>query len=147
MDGVLVEHFKDWQPPKAKVEVPQFVADWFDIGMFGTFSGVISSYAFNDCEAVVWAKTNGGIDLLCNMKLYSYTVKKEPKFSLVNKITGEYLVLLAIKYRANNENIFDNSTHFKKEDLPKWKPEMYRFTEVEIASMETGSYKQIEADK
>lgn len=79
----ISEEFKDWQPPKPLVEVPQFVADWFEDSMEGTFSGVISSYAFNnDLEAVKWVQGNGGIDLLCNMKLYGYTVKKEQLYVL-----------------------------------------------------------------
>ena len=50
----------------------------------------------------------------------------------------------AIEYRIKNENLFDHSTHCEKDDLPEWKPEMYQFTEIEIDSMETGSYEQIE---
>ena len=30
LGGVLTEHFKDWQPPKQLVEVPQFVADYIE---------------------------------------------------------------------------------------------------------------------
>lgn len=140
----LMHNFKDWQQPKPLVVVPQFVAVWFEDRMLGSFSEVVASYTFNDNEAIKWVYNNGGLDLLCKMKLYGYTVEKEKKFSLVNKITGEYLVLPAIEYRIKNENIFDHSIHCKKDDLPKWKPEMYQFTKVEITSMETGSYEQIE---
>ena len=30
LGSVLAEHFKDWQPPKPLVKVPQFFADWFE---------------------------------------------------------------------------------------------------------------------
>lgn len=81
--NTIAEEFKDWQPPKQLLEVQQIVADWFEDSMEGTFSGVISSYAFNnDLEAVKWVQGNGGIDLLCNMKLYGYTVKKEQLYVL-----------------------------------------------------------------
>ena len=148
--GLLIDtisnEFKDWQPPKPLMVVPQFVADWFEDRILGSFSAVVASYSFSDGEAITWVHDNGGLDLLCKMKLYGYTVEREPKFSLVNKITGEYLVLPAIEYRIKNENIFDHSTHRKKDDLPRLKPEMYQFTEVEIDSMETGSYEQIEVE-
>ena len=79
--GLLIDtisnEFKDWKPPKEPIVVPQFVADWFEDGLGGTFSAVVASYSFNDDEAITWVHDNGGLDLLCKMKLYSYTVKKE----------------------------------------------------------------------
>ena len=84
-DGNLwdaLEKMKDWQPPKKLVEVPQFVAGWFEDGMVGTFSAVVASYSFNDNEAITWVHDNGGLDLLCKMKLYDYTVEKEKLYVL-----------------------------------------------------------------
>lgn len=78
----LSKHFKDWQPPKPKIEVPKIVSDWFEDSMGGTFAGVVSSYAFSSLEATEWVRDNGGIDLLCNMKLYGYTVKKEQLYEI-----------------------------------------------------------------
>ena len=85
LGGILAEHFKDWQPPKPReipVEIPQFVAGWFEDGMVGTFSAVVASYSFNDNEAITWVHDNGGLDLLCKMKLYGYTVEKEKLYVL-----------------------------------------------------------------
>ena len=169
-DGSLwntLDKMKDWQLPKPLLKIPQFMADWFEYQLknneskkfdgndiFRIIQDVIKvsndentweDYGITD-EIAKFAEDNEELFLNlivnCSFKV-GYTVEKEPKFSLVNKITGEYLVLPAIKYRIKNENIFDHSTHRKKDDLPKWKPEMYQFTEVEITSMETGSYEQI----
>ena len=84
-DGSLwktIEKMKDWQPPKPLVVVPQFVADWFKDRMGGTFSAVVASYSFNEDEAITWVHDNGGLDLLCKMKLYGYTVEKEQLYVL-----------------------------------------------------------------
>ena len=87
-DGNLwtaLDKMKDWQPPKPReipVEIPQFVAGWFEDGMVGTFSAVVASYSFNDNEAITWVHDNGGLDLLCKMKLYDYTVEKEKLYVL-----------------------------------------------------------------
>ena len=87
-DGNLwtaLDKMKDWQPPKPReipVEIPQFVAGWFEDGMVGTFSAVVASYSFNDNEAITWVHDNGGLDLLCKMKLYGYTVEKEKLYVL-----------------------------------------------------------------
>lgn len=132
----LVRYFKDWQPPKKLVEVPQFVADWFEDSMEGTFAGVISSYAFNDLEAVKWVQGNGGIDLLCRMKLYGYTVEKEQMYYLKNKNTGHIL------YRQPKEaggNFIEVVATINEEYT--W------FTQDEIDTMHIGSYEQIEVDE
>lgn len=150
-DGSLwtaLDKMKDWQPPKPLVVVPQFVADWFeknDDDLSFKIWGYLINWKLQDKKSDFfrWMKKESEcIEILIRMQ-DGYTVKEEPKFSLVNKITGEYLVLPAIEFRIKNENIFDHSTHRKKDDLPEWKPEMYQFTEVEITSMETGSYEQI----
>ena len=149
-DGNLwtaLDKMKYWQPPKPLVVVPQIVADFIEVRkkelkLHGAFREIEECYG---AELYNWVfQKRNGQDLFACAWLDGYTVEEEPKFSLVNKITGEYLVLPAIEYRTTNENIYDNSIHVNKDKLPKWKPEMYQFTEVEIASMETGSYEQIE---
>ena len=84
-DGNLwtaLDKMKDWQPPKPLVVVPQLVAVWFEDRMLGSFSAVVASYSFNDNEAITWVHDNGGLDLLCKMKLYGYTVEKEQLYVL-----------------------------------------------------------------
>ena len=126
-------------------EVPQCVADWFEDSMEGTFAGVISSYAFNDLEAVKWTQGNGGIDLLCRMKLYGYTVKKEQMFILkhidISKLsTSDSLYLV---HGEHNELIhlgFSNGVDMSKVDD-------CHFTQSEIDELNIGSYEQIEIDE
>lgn len=87
-DGSLwtaLDKMKDWQPPKPReipVEIPQLVAVWFEDRMLGSFSAVVASYSFSDDEAITWVHDNGGLDLLCKMKLYGYTVEKEKLYVL-----------------------------------------------------------------
>ena len=153
-DGNLwtaLDKMKDWQPPKPLVVVPQCVADWFEKNKDDLEYEIwkyIRDFDKQQHNAFFkWFIKEDAIETLVRMKLEGYTVEKEHKFSLVNKITGEYLVLPAIEYRTINENISDNSIHVSKDKLPKWKPEMYQFTEDEITSMETGSYEQIEVEE
>lgn len=117
----IEEKFKDWQPPKPLVEVPQIVADWFEDSMEGTFAGVISSYAFNDIEAVKLVQGNGGIDLLCRMKLDGYTVKKEKLYYIKIKKTGASYLNLRIDTGdvvfADNEDYNIYKTKFTEQEI------------------------------
>ena len=147
--GDVVDKFKDWQPPKELFKIPKLVADFIEHKRLIDIAK--SSVPVNILDWLNEQTGHADFDIcvshLIKIKAIGYTVEKEPKFSLVNKITGEYLVLPAIEYRTKNENIFDKSTHLDENNLPKWKPEMYQFTEVEIAIMETGSYERIEVDE
>ena len=63
-DGGLwttLDKMKDWQPPKQLDIIPEFVEKWYnDNILYGTFSGVIASYAFNDnLDSVKWVNRNG----------------------------------------------------------------------------------------
>ena len=144
-DGNLwtaLDKMKDWQPPKPLVVVPQFVADWFKDSMEGTFAGVISSYAFNDIEAVKWVQGNGGIDLLCKMKLYDYTVEKEKLYTLKHiDLSGQYknesFYLAHSRYAK-----LKHESYSKGADMSKI--EQCHFTQSEIDKLHIGSYEQIE---
>lgn len=122
------------KPQQALPVVPSLVADWYEFHMNGTFSAVVTAYAFaGDDKAVVWLGENGGMDLLCKMKLYGYTVEKPQLFYLKNKLTNEYLAqedFNGYYCHVNNNNM---SNPYTKE-----------FTQEEIDSMETGGYEQIE---
>lgn len=148
-DGSLwtaIEKMKDWQPPmplpKPYIEVPQFVADWFEEKMEGTFAGVISSYAFNDIEAVKWVQGNGGIDLLCRMKLDGYTVKKEKKYILKH---------IDMSKLSTDDSLYIKHGFYKRliharysKDVDMSKIEQCHFTQPEIDKLHIGSYEQIE---
>ena len=126
--GLLIDtisnEFKDWQPPKLLVVVPQFVADWFKDRMGGTFSAVVASYSFNDDEAITWVHDNGGLDLLCKMKLYGYTVEKEQLYEVI--INGLYLAKL-MKCDDSKSHSF-----IEKDELVNWQETGYRLTAKQI---------------
>lgn len=146
--GFLIEiirnEFKYWQPPKPReipVEIPQFVAGWFEEKMSVAFSEVVSAYSFSGNEAIAWVYENGGIDLLCKMKLYGYTVEKEKLYLLKHidfcKTDKDYDWFM-IKFSDGALN------HLRVEKGQKPATIDCRFTQSEIDDMEVGSYEQIE---
>ena len=87
-DGSLwnaLDKMKDWQPHKPLDIILEFVEKWYnDNILYGTFSGVIASYAFNDnLDSVKWVNRNGGMELLCKMYLYGYTVVEKEKLYIL----------------------------------------------------------------
>ena len=138
--------FNDWQPPKPLVVVPQFVADWFKDRMGGTFSAVVASYSFNDDEAITWVHDNGGLDLLCKMKLYDYTIEKPkeklyfvklPGVTTMNSYmckscsTGE--IGYSDKYSSKNSNEVRFGLRYDKKYSGGWQRQ---FTEPEVKAID-----------
>ena len=148
-DGNLwtaLDKMKDWQPPmplpKPYIEVPQFVADWFEEKMGGTFSAVVVSYSFSDDEAITWVHDNGGLDLLCKMKLYGYTVEKEKKYILKHiDLSKQYNYNFL--YLSHGRNIELGHERIAK-GIDMSKIEQCHFTQSEIDKLNVGSYEQIE---
>ena len=138
----IVSTFKDWQPPKKLVVVPQFVADWFKDRMGGTFSAVVASYSFNEDEAITWVHDNGGIDLLCKMKLYGYTVEKEKKYILKHiDLSEQYNSVSSYLAHAPSKKL-QHESYVKAVDMSKIK--QCHFTQSEIDKLNVGRYEQIE---
>ena len=148
-DGNLwtaLDKMKDWQPPmplpKPYIEVPQFVADWFEEKMSGTFSAVIKSYSFDYNEATAWVHDNGGFNLLCKMKLYDYTVEKEKKY-ILKHIDLSKLYTYDSLYLAHSN--FAKLQHVRySKDVCMSKIKQCHFTQSEIDKLNIGSYEQIE---
>ncbi len=140
-DGNLwtaLDKMKDWQPPKPReipVEIPQRFVDWFEEKMAASFLSVVSAYSFSDDKDIKWIRDNGGINLLCKMKLYGYTVKKEQMFYLKNVMTNNYLMQHKLDFRFGESD--------SKEDSPHWQT---KFNQSEIDKLNTGSYEQIEVE-
>ncbi|MQW23907.1 MULTISPECIES: DUF1642 domain-containing protein [unclassified Lactococcus] len=133
--------------------VPQFVADWFennkdnreyeiyninaDISEIyrGKISGV--NRKLNEIQKWFDNPKNKPIETIIKMQ-DGYTVEKEKKFWLKNKVTGGYL------YKFNSGGFIEtdvttyNNRIYKKQCL---------FTQQEIDNMETGSYEQIEVEE
>ena len=138
----VLETMKDWQPPKPPVVVPQIVADWFEDRMADSFLSVISAYSFSDDEDVKWVHDNGGLDLLCKMKLYDYTVGKEQLYILKHIDLSEQYKSASL-YLAHSQNAqLKHEIHLKDEDMSKI--EECHFTQSEIDKLHHGSYEQIE---
>lgn len=152
-DGNLwtaLDKMKDWQPPmplpKPYIEVPQFVADWFEEKMGGTFSAVIKSYSFDYNEATAWVHDNGGFNLLCKMKLYDYTVEKEKLYVLkhidMSKFSEDSSLYLSRSIKAE---VFGKYDHMRvADDVDVSEIEQCHFTQSEIDKLNIGSYEQIE---
>ena len=122
----ISNEFKDWQPPKPLVVVPQIVADWFEDRMVASFLSVVLAYSFSvdEDEDIKWIRDNGGIDLLCKMKLYGYTVEKEQLYEVV--INGLYLAKL-MKCDDSKSHSF-----IEKDELVNWQETGYRLTAKQI---------------
>lgn len=143
--GLLIDtisnEFKDWQPPKPLVVVPQIVAVWFEDRMLGSFSAVVASYSFNDNEAIKWIYDNGGLDLLCKMKLYGYTVEKEKLYVLKH---------IDLSKLSTDDSLYLGHGFYKRllharysKDVDMSKIEQCHFTQSEIDKLNIGSYEQI----
>ena len=151
-DGNLwnaLEKMKDWQPPKPReipVEIPQLVAVWFEDRMLGSFSAVIASYSFYDNESITWVHDNGGLDLLCKMKLYGYTVEKPKENLYFVKLPGvptmnSYMckscspgeIWYSDKYSSKNSNEVRFGLRYYKKYSGGWQRQ---FTESEIKAID-----------
>ena len=138
---VIKSEFKDWQPPKKLVVVPQFVADWFEKNeddLSFKIWGYLINWKLQDKKSDFfrWMKKESEcIEILIRMQ-DGYTVEKEQLYCLKNKNTGHIL------YRQPKEaggNFIEVVATINEEYT--W------FTQDEIDTMHIGSYEQIEVEK
>lgn len=129
----LMAHFKDWQPPKELVEVPQFVADWFENAK-GNLEFVIWQYISdwreneqNDFWFWFSEDENKPTETLIRMKLEGYTVKKEQLYVLEFPKQLNAFVSSTGK-NQDNDVIISGYTSVKKDAK--------RFTEQEIKALD-----------
>ena len=120
-------------------EVPQFVADWYeenkeDLEYQVYLMNVIISKKENTAMSQIqfWFndEENKPLETIFAMK-NGYTIAKEKRFYLKNKLTGLYL--------CESRKGF-----FEQENLTLELTSRCDFTQQEIDNMETGSYEQIE---
>ena len=137
--------FKDWQPPKPLVVVPEDVdkaikylkkhnsSTFSDLGDILTEKGFgwLNDFQFKD-RRFGFGGLNNKLFILSHLAITGYTVEKEQLFYLKNKITQEYL--------------YDNDGHFSECGKEALGFDMFKveFTKSEIEDMQTGSYEQIE---
>lgn len=154
-----LEKIKDWHSPEhiekevqmkllklqqqALPVVPECVDKWYKFHMNGTFSAVITAYAVDGADKpVIWLVQNGGMDLLCKMKLYGYTVEKPQLFYLKHIDMSKSDAHLNWYLAKGPDNVLLHQG-IKKDKSPKLKC-ILKLTQQEIDSMQTGSYEQIE---
>ncbi len=160
----LKAHFKDWQPTKPLVEVPQFFADWFENQLknneskkfdgndvFRIIQDVIKvsndestweDYGITD-EIAKFAEDNEELflNLIVNCSVGNgYTVKKEQMFYLKHIDfckTDKHYDWFTIKFSDGALN------HLRVEKGEKPSTIDCKFTQQEIDSMQTGSYELV----
>ena len=162
----LKTHFKDWQPPKPLVVVPQFFADWFENQLknneskkfdgndvFRIIQDVIKvsndentweDYGITD-EIVKFAdeKEELFLNLIVNCSLGNgYTVEKEKKYTLKHIDLSEQDNVVSL-YLAHSQNGKLQHERYSK-DVNMSKIERCHFTQSEIDELNIGSYEQIE---
>lgn len=96
----LVEDLRQLDEPQ-KVQVPQFVADWYEEHKDNLEYNIWDWMKYNlepkKRENVIFSRwlgktANNPVETLVKMKLYGYTVEKEPKYTVKIKSVNQYLV-------------------------------------------------------
>ena len=147
----IIEHFKDWQPPKQLVAVPQIVADYIETqkgndfdrvgtlvyGHYKAVNGDEEYYEFNE-----WISCN--FDTFLEAIVNGYTVEKEKKYILkhidLSKSSSDDSLYLAHSHHTKLQHV-----RYSK-DVDMSKIEQCHFTQEEIDKLNIGSYEQIEVE-
>ena len=144
----LKAHFKDWQPPKELVEVPQIVADWLENNeddLSFKIWGYLINWKLQDKKSDFfrWMKKESEcIEILIRMQ-DGYAVEKEQLYCLkhidlsdTSKSDVDYFLC----------DIDGSLGHLweTKGSLPEI--EHAHFTQSEIDKLHIGSYEQIEVE-
>lgn len=96
----LVEDLRQLDEPQ-KVQVPQFVADWYEEHKDNLEYSIWDWMKYNlepkKRENVIFSRwlgktVNNPVETLIKMKLYGYEVEKEPKYTVKIKSVNQYLV-------------------------------------------------------
>ena len=163
----IIEHFKDWQPPKQLLKIPQFMADWFEYQLknnndldkfdgndiFRIIQDVIKvsndestwgDYGITD-EIAKFAEDNEELflNLIVNCSLgYGYTVEKEKLYILKHiDLSEQYNSVSSYLAHAPSTKL-QHESYVKAVDMSKIK--QCHFTQSEIDKLNIGSYEQIE---
>ena len=154
-DGCIVSHFvslsdvnsvfKDWQPPKKLVVVPQFVADWIELikqRNRNVLTLLDSDDMPNDVYDWLFIKEDDeNINLILLAWVKGYTVEKEKKYILKHiDLSKQYNYNFL--YLSHGHNIELGHVRYSK-DVDMSKIEQCHFTQSEIDKLNIGSYVQI----
>lgn len=132
----LNEYGKKQQP-----EIPEFVANHIEATKedFWTMLSAMDDSNLSS-RLVDWLKGGNfrNKEIFAQAWLNGYTVAKEKRFYLKNKLTGLYLAL-----NTKENRYYEHHHDCALKNHEGWK---YKFTQQEIDSMETGSYDQVEVE-
>lgn len=151
--GLLIDaisnEFKDWQPPKPLVVVPQIMADFIEewkeeFKLYGAFFEISEAYGpGTEIYDWVFQKLNGQ-DLFARAWIDGYTVEKEKKYILKH---------IDLSNSSSDDSLYLAHSHFTKlqhvrysKDVDMSKIERCHFTQSEIDKLNIGSYEQIEVE-
>lgn len=150
--GLLIEiirnEFKDWQPPKPLVVVPQTMADFIEeykeeFKLYGAFYEIEKSYGpGTEIYDWVFQKLNGQ-DLFARAWIDGYTVEKEKKYIIkhidMSKLYTDVSLYLAHGFYKELDHVFYKDVNVHNADE-------CHFTQSEIDKLNIGSYEQIEVE-
>ena len=145
----ISKHFKDWQPPKPLVVVPQFVADWFeknDDDLSFKIWGYLINWKLQDKKSDFfrWMKKESEcIEILIRMQ-DGYTVEKEKKYILKHIDLSEQYKNESLYLSHSLHAKLRHESFLKDDDMSKI--ERCHFTQSEIDKLNIGSYEQKEVD-
>lgn len=146
--GLLIDtisnEFKDWQPPRKLVEVPQIMADFIEerkeeLTLYGALREIDEH---NDAEVSNWVfQKSDGQSLFAKAWIDGYTVKKEQMFILkhidLSKLSADYSLYLS-------NGVYPKLQHARySEDTDMSKVKNCHFTQSEIDELNIGSYEKI----
>lgn len=149
---VLTTHFKDWQPPKELVEVPQYVDEVIRSLSNGVRSAYDAMYLIK-CkveqyegtgwrDVYDWIFEKGNSTVFERAFLDGYTVEKEKKYILKHIDISELYLYESLYLSHGNYTELEHEIYSDEYDMSKIK--QCHFTQSEIDKLNIGSYEQIE---
>lgn len=159
--GALINYFKDWvsledhqaeieklksQLEKQQPEIPEFMANYIEAAK-EDFWTLLSAMDDSNLSSRVGDWLKGGNfrnqEIFAQAWLNGYTVAKEKRFYLKNKLTGDCLARCLSRASSGLYVEVTEKWLTRKEQTSY----QLSFTQQEIDSMETGSYEQIEVEE
>lgn len=147
----IIEHFKDWQPPKPLVVVPQIVAryieteednDYNRVGtlVYGHYKAIDGYEEYSELDE--WIADN--FDTFLEAIVNGYTVEKEKMYTLkhidMSKLYTDVSLYLAHGFCKELDHVFYKDVNVHNADE-------CHFTQSEIDKLNIGSYEQIGVDE
>lgn len=130
------------QIEKQQPDIPEFVANYIEAAK-EDFWTLLSAMDDPNLSSRVGDWLKGGSfnnqEIFAQAWINGYTVAKQKRFYLKNKLTSLYLTL-----NTGENEYYEHHHDCALKNQEGWK---YKFTQQEIDSMETGSYEQIEVQE